>query len=179
MARSQAPLPEGIKLSISHGRYAEAADALRTLVRREPSVAVLVALADMNFQLGDLTEAKENALKAVTADPREHSARVLLARVRTALDERDAALADFRAALELARPRTPPAGGGPIALPAHQALHNLEQQSCARHAAAGACRLERRGSAASSTRCSMAPAARSPRFPWAANTVGCWPIRRS
>jgi tetratricopeptide (TPR) repeat protein len=81
----------------------------------------------MNFQLGDLTEAKENALKAVGADPREHAARVLLARVRTALDERDAALADFRAALELARPRMAPAGGGPIAVPAHQALHNLEQ----------------------------------------------------
>jgi hypothetical protein len=127
MVRSQAPLPEGITRSISHGRYGEAADALRTLVQREPSVAVLVALADMTFQLGELTEAKENALKAVDADPREHSARVLLARVRTALDERDTALADFRAALELARPRTAPAGGGPIALPAHQALHNLEQ----------------------------------------------------
>ena len=127
MVRSQAPVPEGIKRSISHGRYSEAADALRDLVRREPSVAVLAALADMNFQLGDLAEAKENALKAVAADPREHSARSLLARVRTALDERDAALADFRAALELARPRMAPAGGGPIALPAHQALHNLEQ----------------------------------------------------
>ena len=127
MVRSQAPLPEGITRSISHGRYGEAADALRTLVQREPSVAVLVALADMTFQLGELTEAKENALKAVEADPREHSARVLLARVRTALDERDVALADFRAALELARPKAPPAGGGPIALPAHQALHNLEQ----------------------------------------------------
>lgn len=127
MARSQAPLPEGITHSISHGRFAEAAEALRTLAQREPSVSVLVALADMTFQLGDLTEAKENALKAVAADPREHSARVLLARVRTALDERDAALADFRAALELARPPTTPAGGAPIALPAHQALHNLEQ----------------------------------------------------
>ena len=127
MVRSQAPVPEGIKRSISHGRYSEAADALRTLVRQESSVAVLAALADMNFQLGDLTEAKENALEAVAADPREHSARALLARVRTALDERDAALADFRAALELARPRMAPASSGPIALPAHQALHNLEQ----------------------------------------------------
>ena len=98
-----------------------------SLVRREPSVALLVALADMTFQLGELTEAKENALKAVEADPREHKARVLLARVRTALDERDEALADFRAALELARPRMAPAGAGPIALPVHQALHNLEQ----------------------------------------------------
>ena len=127
MVRSQAPVPEGIKRSISCGRYSEAADALRNLVRWEPSVAILVALADMNFQLGDLTEAKENALKAVGTDPREHAARVLLARVRTALDEREAALADFRAALELARPRMAPAGSGPIAVPAHQALHNLEQ----------------------------------------------------
>jgi tetratricopeptide (TPR) repeat protein len=127
MVRSQAPVPEGIRRSIAGGRYGQAADALRTLVRSEPSVAILVALADMNFQLGDLTGAKENALKAVAADPREHAARVMLARVRTALDERDAALADFRAALELARPPTAPAGGGPIAVPAHQALHNLEQ----------------------------------------------------
>lgn len=127
MVRSQAPVPEGIKRSISRGRYREAADALQNLVRREPSVAILVALADMNFQLGDLTEAKENALEAVGASPGEHAARVLLARVRTALDEHDAALADFRAALNLARPRMAPASGGPITVPAHQALHNLEQ----------------------------------------------------
>jgi tetratricopeptide (TPR) repeat protein len=127
MARSQAPVPEGIKRSIAGGRYGEAADALRSLARREPSVAMLVALVDMTFQLGALTEAKENALKAVEADPCEHSARVLLARVRAALDEWEAALADFRAALELARPRMAPSNGGPIAVPAHQALHNLEQ----------------------------------------------------
>jgi hypothetical protein len=127
MARSSAPVPEDIKRDISHGRYSEAADALRTLVEREPSVAILVALGDVNLQLGKLTEAKDNALRAVEADPREHAARVLLARVRAALDECGAALADFRAALELARPRMAPAGSGPIPVPAHQALHNLEQ----------------------------------------------------
>jgi tetratricopeptide (TPR) repeat protein len=127
MARSHAPLPEGIKRSISGGRYREAADALRRLVRREPSVAILVALADMNFQLGNIMEAKENALKAVEADPREHAARVLLARVRTASDEPGEALADFRAALKLVRSQTAPANGAAIAVPAHQALHNLEQ----------------------------------------------------
>src|SRR5260370_6734286 len=121
MVRSQAPVPEGIKRSISCGRYSEAADALRNLMRWEPSVPILVALADMNFQLGDLAEAKENALKAVGADPREHAARVLLARVRTALDERDAALADLHAALKLARPRMAPASGGPLAGSPHQA----------------------------------------------------------
>lgn len=127
MACPKAPVPVGIQRSIARGRYGEAAAALRTLVRREPSVALLAALADMNFQLGDLTEARENALKAVAADCRESSARVLLGRIRTALDEREAALADLRAALALAPPRIPAAGGAPIAVPAHLALHNLEQ----------------------------------------------------
>lgn len=127
MVRSQAPVPEGIKRSIAGGRYTEAADALRDLARSEPSVAILAALADTSLQLGSLTEAKDTALRAVQADPLEHAARVLLARVRTALDEREAALADFRAALELAPPQTASVGSGPIAVPAHQALHNLEQ----------------------------------------------------
>src|SRR5262249_30072983 len=127
MVRSQAPVPESIKRCISGGRFNEAADALRILAQRESSAAILAALADMNLQLGNLAEAKENALGAVDADPRDHAARVLLGRVRTALDERDAALADFRAALELARPPMAPVGGGPVAVYAHQALHNLEQ----------------------------------------------------
>jgi hypothetical protein len=128
MARSQVPVPEGIKRIIASGCFGEAAASLRTLAEREPSVAVLTALADMNLQLGELTEAKENALKAVETDARNHSARVVLARVRAALDEDDAALADFRAALALAPPWMPaPAAGGPVAIPAHQALHNLEQ----------------------------------------------------
>ncbi len=127
MARSQASVPEDISRCIVDGRYSAAADALRSLVRREPSVAILVALASMNLQLGELTEAKDNALEAVTADPRDHAARVLLARVRTALDEQEAALADFRAALALPQPPAVPAGGGPVAVAAHQALHNLEQ----------------------------------------------------
>ncbi|MBL6652980.1 MAG: hypothetical protein ISP49_15395, partial [Reyranella sp.] len=128
MARSQVPVPEGIKRIIASGCFGEAAASLRTLAEREPSVAVLTALADMNLQLGELAEAKENALKAVETDARNHSARVVLARVRAALDEDDAALADFRAALALAPPWMPaPAAGGPVAIPAHQALHNLEQ----------------------------------------------------
>ena len=128
MAGSHVPVPESIKRSISHGRYDEAADALRILVQGKPSVPVLVALADVSFQLGDLTEAKQNAVRAVEIDPGEHTARVILARVRAALDETDAALADFRAALELSRAQAP-GDGTPMAVPAHQALHNLEQFS--------------------------------------------------
>jgi len=127
MVRSQAPVPESIKRSIAHGRYSEAADALRALAREEPSAAVLAALADTNLQTGQLTEARANALQAVEADAQNHAARVLLARVHTALDERDAALADFCAALELVQPPRASSDGGAIAVPAHQALHNLEQ----------------------------------------------------
>jgi hypothetical protein len=109
----------------------------------------------------------------------------MLARVRTALDERDAALADFRAALKLARPRMAPAGGGPIAVPAHQALHNLEQLVY----------LEQVDNLAPGTLLPVGAGLREvaqrklnqvlddagseiPTIPWAANTVGCWPIRR-
>lgn len=127
MARSQTSVPEEISRSIVAGRYGEAADALRILVRSEPSTAALVALASMTLQLGELAEAKESALAAVAADPQDHAARVMLARARTALDEPAAGLADFRAALRLARLGMTPAGGGPIAVHAHQALHNLEQ----------------------------------------------------
>lgn len=127
MVRSQAPVPEEISRSIVAGRYGEAADALRILVRSEPSVAALVALASMTLQLGELTEARESALAAVAAGPQDHAARVMLARVRAALNEPEAALADFRAALGLARLGTTPVGAGPIAVHAHQALHNLEQ----------------------------------------------------
>ncbi len=129
MVRPQAAVPEGIQRSIAGGRYSEAADALRNLAGSTPSAIILTTLADMNFQLGDLSEAKENALKAVAADPSAHAARVLLGRVRTALDESDAALIDFRAALELSPPWKLRSGTGPTAIPAHQALHNLEQLS--------------------------------------------------
>jgi tetratricopeptide (TPR) repeat protein len=127
MAHSQTPVPEDVKRIITNGRYGEAADALRNLARRERSAAILTALADVNLQLGNLTEAKDSAVKATEADPREHAARLMMARVRTALDEREAALADFRAAIELAGPLRASTTGGPIDVPAHQALHNLEQ----------------------------------------------------
>ena len=172
--------PQCLRASITASPVAATAKRLmpcEDLVRCEPSVAIFAALADMNFQLGDLTEAKENALKAVEADPREHTARVLLARVRTALDERDAALADFRAALKLARSPMAPAGGGPIAVPAHQALHNLEQliyleqvDNLALARVAGARRFERMAqrSSTSARWCRQ----RIPPLPSAANTIG-------
>ncbi|MFI5029522.1 MAG: hypothetical protein ACHQPH_02350 [Reyranellales bacterium] len=120
---SKNPVPNGIQKAIALGRYEEAATALTRLAAEQPSLPVLVTLASVNLQLGDLAAAKHQALKAAEAAPRDAEARALLARIRAALDEREAALDDFRAALELA---TPPAED-PAGTPVHFALHNLEQ----------------------------------------------------
>lgn len=62
-------------------------------------------------------------MKAVEAAPTHPEARALLARIRAALDEREDALANFRAVLEL----TPAPPEDPAGTPVHLALHNLEQ----------------------------------------------------
>ncbi len=123
MALSDLPVPDSIQRSIGQSRYDEAARALESLAASEPSVPRLLALATMQLMVGDLPAAKENALEVVGAAPRNAKARALLARIRAALDERPAALADFRAALDLSFGSAQP----PAETPAHLALHNLEQ----------------------------------------------------
>ena len=98
-------MPNAVQKSIALGRYDEAAAALRRLAAERPSLPVLVALASVNLQLGELADAKAQVLKAVDAAPGDTEARALLARIRAALDERDAALADFDAVLEARRGR--------------------------------------------------------------------------
>jgi hypothetical protein len=120
---SETPVPNSVQKSIALGRYDEAAAALTKLAAERPSLPVLVALASVNLQIGDLAAAKAQVLKAVEAAPGHAEARALLARVRAALDERDAALDDFCAVLELA----PPPAEDPAGTPVHLALHNLEQ----------------------------------------------------
>lgn len=119
----QSPVPNGIQKSIALGRYDEAAAALDKLAGDRPSLPVLMALAAVTLQLGDLAAAKEHGLKVVEAAPADPEARALLARIRAALDEREDALADFDAVLDLA----PPAPQDPAGTPVHLALHNLEQ----------------------------------------------------
>lgn len=119
----ETPVPNSVQKSIALGRYDEAAVALTRLASDRPSLPVLVALAAVNLQLGDLAAAKEQILKAVAAAPGHPEARALLARIRAALDEREGALADFGAALDLAAP----AAEDPAGTPVHLALHNLEQ----------------------------------------------------
>ncbi len=124
MALPESPVPNAIQQSIKLGRYGEAVDALAALTAQRPSAPLLMAQASANMGLGDPLAAKEIALRLVEADPQRLEARLLLARIRAALDERAAALADFRTALDLsAATATSP----PASIPAHLALHNLEQ----------------------------------------------------
>ena len=120
---SEAPVPNGVQKSIALGRYDEAAAQLTRLAADRPSIPILVALASVNLQIGDLETAKAQALKAVEAAPAHVEARALLARVRAALDERTAALDDFSAVIDLVPPPTEDPAGTPV----HLALHNLEQ----------------------------------------------------
>lgn len=127
MARPQTQVPDSVRQSIKAGRFAAAAETLRGLAARDPSAPILAALSDMALQLGLLTEARDSAQKAVVADPTYHNARVMLARSHVALDENEQAIADFKLALAMARPGQSPAPNGPVPVPAHQALHTLEQ----------------------------------------------------
>ena len=124
MALPESPVPNAIQHSLRQGRYGEAVEALAVLTARRPSVPLMMAQASANLGLGDPFAAKEIALRLVEAEPQRQEARLLLARIRTALDERDAALGDFRTALDLSAAG---AASPPASLPAHLALHNLEQ----------------------------------------------------
>jgi hypothetical protein len=123
LMRTEHPVPSSVQKSIALGRYDEAAAALARLAVERPSLPILLALAAVDLQLGDLVDAKQHVLKVVKAAPGHAEARALLARIRAALDEREAALDDFNAVRDLAAsPADDPAG-----TPVHLALHNLEQ----------------------------------------------------
>ena len=69
------PVPNGIQKAIASGRYKEAATTLTRLAAEQPSLPVLVTLASVDLQLGDLAAAKRQALKAAEASPRDSEAR--------------------------------------------------------------------------------------------------------
>lgn len=118
------------------GRYADAAAALASLTAREPSIPRRLALASVLLQLGDLEAAARNLRQVIDADPQRPGARFMLGRVNAALDDRAAALADFRAALDLHVAQLAALPGGPV--PVHYALHNLEQLAYIEAARGGA-----------------------------------------
>ena len=106
------------------GNYESAVEVLQQIVEQRPTFEALCLLASSYLELGEDKSALHHASAAVESDPSSAPARALLARVNVALGHYRRALPDFVAAAELRRQEHPPEE---YSIPAHFALHNIEQ----------------------------------------------------
>jgi tetratricopeptide (TPR) repeat protein len=122
-ADREAALPEVARL-MRCGNFESAVEVLLQLVDHQPTFEAQCLLASSYLELGELDSALRHASVAVESEPSSAPARALLARVNVALGRYPAALSDFVAAAELRRREHPPEE---YSIPAHFALHNIEQ----------------------------------------------------
>jgi tetratricopeptide (TPR) repeat protein len=106
------------------GNYESAVEVLQQIVERAPTVEALCLLSSSYLELGEHESALRHASAAVASAPSSARARALLARVNVAMGHYRRALPDFVAAAELRRQEHPPEE---YSIPAHFALHNIEQ----------------------------------------------------
>ncbi len=106
------------------GNYQSAVEVLQQIVERAPTVEALCLLSSSYLELGEHESALRHASVAVASEPSSAPARALLARVNVAMRHYRRALPDFVAAAELRRQEHPPEE---YSIPAHFALHNIEQ----------------------------------------------------
>jgi tetratricopeptide (TPR) repeat protein len=106
------------------GNYESAVEVLQQIVEQGPTLEALCLLVSSYLELGEDKSALRYALAAVESEPSSAPARALLARVNVALGHYRRALPDFVAAAELRRQEHPPEE---YSIPAHFALHNIEQ----------------------------------------------------
>jgi tetratricopeptide (TPR) repeat protein len=106
------------------GNYESAVEVLQQIVEQAPTLEALCLLVSSYLELGEDKSALRYALAAVESEPSSAPARALLARVNVALGHYRRALPDFVAAAELRRQEHPPEE---YSIPAHFALHNIEQ----------------------------------------------------
>jgi tetratricopeptide (TPR) repeat protein len=116
-------LPEVERLMRS-GNYESAVEVLERVVEQAPTFEALCLLASSYLELGEHESALRHASAAVESEPSSAPARALLARVNVASRHYRRALSDFVAAAELRRQEHPPEE---YSIPAHFALHNIEQ----------------------------------------------------
>jgi tetratricopeptide (TPR) repeat protein len=108
------------------GSFASAVDVLAKVVEVGGSLQEVLMLASVYLELGEHDKAFHYASLAVQREPSAAPARDVLAKVNVALKDYAAALSDYEAVAALAheqRPEPP----DQYAIPAHFALHNLEQ----------------------------------------------------
>jgi Tetratricopeptide repeat len=108
------------------GSFELAVKILQNVVERKPTPQALCMLASSYLELGDYDEALRHAAVAVDTEPCSVPARDLLARVNLALGNYAAALSDYVAIAARCREQLP-VPPDKYSIPAHFALHNVEQ----------------------------------------------------
>jgi tetratricopeptide (TPR) repeat protein len=119
------PLSEAERLT-QGGGLASTVDVLARVVEVGGSLPEVLKLAALYLELGEHDKALHYASLAVERDPSLAPARDVLAKVNVALKDYASALSDFQAVAALTHEQraAPP---DQYAIPAHFALHNLEQ----------------------------------------------------
>ena len=125
------PVPDASALTEAErlaqdGSFASAVDVLAKVVEAGGSLQEVLMLASVYLELGEHDKALHYASLAVQREPSAAPARDVLAKVNVALKDYASALKDYEAVAALAHEQRaePP---DQYAIPAHFALHNLEQ----------------------------------------------------
>jgi tetratricopeptide (TPR) repeat protein len=112
---------------VQAGDFPAAVEILENVVEREPTLAVLYLLAATNLEIGEDDKALRYALAAVEGDPNSAPARDVLAKVHVAQRNYASALSELEAVAALGRDERLAARPAQYSVPAHFALHNVEQ----------------------------------------------------
>ena len=109
------------------GDFSAAVEILEGVVERDPTLPVLYLLASTTLELGHLHKALHYATRGVETDPSSAPARDVLAKVHVAQENYSLALSELQAVAALGREERLAAGPAQYSVPAHFALHNVEQ----------------------------------------------------
>jgi tetratricopeptide (TPR) repeat protein len=120
-----AELSEAVRL-IQSGSFDLAVELLEDVVEQDATLDALCLLASSYLELGENDRALHHASVAVEKDPSCAPARDVLAKVHVALRDYASALSDFDALAALVHEQRP-APPDRYSIPAHFALHNMEQ----------------------------------------------------
>lgn len=125
MPQAVTDLSEAERL-VRSGSFESAAEILEGVVEQTPALEALYLLATSYLELGRFGRALRHASAAVAKDPSSAPAIDLLARVNLALGQLDSALSNYLTLAALCREQQPPLLEQ-FSIPAHFALHNIEQ----------------------------------------------------
>ncbi len=112
---------------VEAGDFLAAVEILEDVVERDPALPVLYLLASTTLELGQHDKALHYATRAVEIDPSSAPARDVLAKVYVAQENFALALAELDAVAAIGRDERLAAQPARYSVPAHFALHNVEQ----------------------------------------------------